>query len=101
MTIRNRDWDIVVRTSMNLNENPRLENIEISESKEFADFFCHIADEIFSEIKPMEKQTTLPKLENIENSTSFKKIEANTISQTSLKEASYETEMDTRSAIEA
>ena len=30
MVIRNDNWDIVVRTSMNLNNNPRLENIEIS-----------------------------------------------------------------------
>jgi len=32
IVVRNDKWNIVVRTSMNLNENPRLENIEVSES---------------------------------------------------------------------
>ena len=30
-TITNDDWTIAIRTSMNLNENPRLENLEISD----------------------------------------------------------------------
>ena len=47
--IRNADWNIVVRTSMNLNYNPRFENFEISESKLFADFIQKIFDEIWSD----------------------------------------------------
>lgn len=39
LLVRNEEWDIVVRTSMNLNENPRLENAEVSEDREFAEFF--------------------------------------------------------------
>ena len=31
MLIKNNDWNIVIRTSMNLNENKRLENFEISD----------------------------------------------------------------------
>ena len=46
--IRNDDWDLVIRTSMNLNYNPRFENYEISDSKEFADFLQVIIDEIWS-----------------------------------------------------
>lgn len=38
VTLRNKEWDLAVRTSMNLNHNPRLENIEISDDAQFADF---------------------------------------------------------------
>jgi len=91
MIITNDNWNIVVRTSMNLNENPRLENIEISESEEFTAFFQTLTEEMFREIKPMEKQNTLPKLENIENSTPFKLVEAKRLKISELKEANYET----------
>lgn len=50
--IHNDDWHIVLRTSMNLNYNPRLENIEISDDAEFAAFFLNLADEIFAEVPP-------------------------------------------------
>lgn len=90
MTIRNKDWDIVIRTSMNLNENPRLENIEIADDKLFCDFFENITDELFKEIRPLEKQTRLPKLENIENSEQFKLVDAKQINISELKEATYE-----------
>ncbi len=46
--IRNEKWDLVIRTSMNLNYNPRFENFEISDSKEFADFQQTIIDEIWA-----------------------------------------------------
>jgi hypothetical protein len=48
--IRNEKWDIVVRTSANLNRNLRLENFEIDESKDFADFFQKFFDEAFKKI---------------------------------------------------
>ncbi len=48
--IRNEKWDIVVRTSANLNRNLRLENFEIDENKDFADFFQRFFDEAFSQI---------------------------------------------------
>lgn len=38
VTLRNDAFGLAVRTSMNLNHNPRLENIEISDDAEFADF---------------------------------------------------------------
>lgn len=38
VTMRNEQFDLAVRTSMNLNHNPRLENIEISDDPAFADF---------------------------------------------------------------
>jgi hypothetical protein len=46
--IRNDDWDLVIRTSMNLNYNPRFENYEISDDREFADFQQAIIDEVWS-----------------------------------------------------
>lgn len=48
--IRNEEWDVVIRTSANLNKNLRLENFEIDENKEFADFFQKFFDEAFSQI---------------------------------------------------
>jgi len=45
--IRNDDWNLVIRTSMNLNFNPRFENFEISDDIEFADFQQAIVDEIW------------------------------------------------------
>jgi hypothetical protein len=50
MTITNDEWNIVVRTSMNMNENPRLENIEISDHAGMAGFFKAIVDDIFSSV---------------------------------------------------
>ena len=46
--IRNEDWDLVIRTSMNLNYNPRFENFEISDDRRFADFQQAIIDEIWN-----------------------------------------------------
>lgn len=47
--IVNDEWSLVVRTSMNLNENRRLENFEISDSPEMATFLVEVVDEIFRE----------------------------------------------------
>ncbi len=46
--VRNEDWNLVIRTSMNLNYNPRFENYEISDDRDFADFQQAIIDEIWS-----------------------------------------------------
>jgi len=45
--IRNDDWNLMIRTSMNLNYNPRFENFEISDDREFADFQQSIIDEVW------------------------------------------------------
>ena len=45
--IRNSDWDIVVRTSMNLNQNPRLENFTIAHDPELSTFLRDILAEIW------------------------------------------------------
>ena len=45
--IRNAEWDLAIRTSMNLNPNPRLENFEISDDRDLAQFFTDIVDQVF------------------------------------------------------
>ena len=47
VTIRNEQWNLVLRTSMNLNENRRLENFEISDSEPMAEFLAEVVDELF------------------------------------------------------
>ena len=47
MLVRNAGWNLVIRTSMNLNYNPRYENFEISDDLAFADFQQSIVEEIW------------------------------------------------------
>jgi len=56
--IRNEKWDIVLRSSMNLNKNPRFENFEISDDAAFADYFEALVDEIFESPDVGEKPST-------------------------------------------
>ena len=46
--LRNDDWNIVIRTSMNLNFNPRIEDFTLEDNKELDDFLCTILNEIFT-----------------------------------------------------
>jgi len=48
--IRNDEWDIVIRTSMNLNFNPRFENFEIDDDPALANFLQSFVNEIFGKI---------------------------------------------------
>jgi len=93
ITIRNNEWDIVIRTSMNLNRNPRLENIEISENKDFAIFFDQIATDIFNEIEQDFSQIKNPELKNIKEASLFKEVSANYIKRKNLKEATFTHEL--------
>lgn len=45
--LENDDWSLAVRTSMNLNANPKLENYEISDDPELAGYFRSLLDEIW------------------------------------------------------
>ncbi|MBT6338806.1 MAG: hypothetical protein HOJ48_05870 [Desulfobacula sp.] len=91
--VQNDQWNIVVRTSMNLNKNPRLENIEISENKDFTDFFNKIVDEIFNEIKPNEVKKSILDLKNTEEQSLFKEVSANFIKRSSLNEPRFSHEI--------
>ncbi len=46
-TIGNADWTLAVRTSMNLNTNPRMEMIEISDDPALFGFLQDLTDDIF------------------------------------------------------
>ncbi len=86
MTVRSPSHDITVRTSMNLNENPRLENIEISEGAEFADFFTDIVDAIFAEVPENTNMSNLPGMSSIQESFPFQEVKANLIKRENLNE---------------
>ena len=45
--LQNEEWNVAVRSSMNLNRNPRLEYVEISESAKVCAFFRSVVDEVF------------------------------------------------------
>lgn len=85
VVLKNDDWNVAIRTSMNLNGNPRLENIEVSEDRGLVDFFDDIFDDIFVEVKPLEN-FGLPELEHIEETTPFLPVQALLIPRRSLNE---------------
>lgn len=45
--LRNSRFNLAIRTSMNLNPNKRIENVEISDDPELADVFTNFVDEIW------------------------------------------------------
>lgn len=51
-TITNDAWSVVVRTSMNLNENRRMESLEITEDPAFARFLLDYTDSLFDFQEP-------------------------------------------------
>lgn len=56
-TVTNDAWDLAVRTSMNLNENPRLESIEVSDDPLLCRFLVSVVDDIFSAEVPGDYRT--------------------------------------------
>jgi hypothetical protein len=52
--IVNESWNLVVRSSMNLNENRRMESFEISDCKPMADWLVDVVDKLF-EFQPAGK----------------------------------------------
>lgn len=67
--ITNDEWSVAVRTSMNLNENPRLESIEVSDDPDLAAFLLRVVDELFAEEEPCDFRTksrpVLPGIEGV------------------------------------
>lgn len=84
--IRNATWDIVVRTSMNLNNNPRLENIEISAHPGLDAHMQALVDEIFAEVAPLENRGTPLELAHLQETFPFAEVAADRIPTQSLKE---------------
>lgn len=56
--ITNDDWKLAIRTSMNLNENRRIENFEISDSPELSSYLIAILDSFFAD--PFEYKISRP-----------------------------------------
>jgi hypothetical protein len=46
--IKNDKWNICIRSSMNLNENPRCENFELDNDVDIFNLFNNFASELFS-----------------------------------------------------
>lgn len=61
-TIYNDNWSIVIRSSMNLNKNPRFENFEISDDPKLLNFFVDLVDVIFTQ-PDVGHQPTVPELD--------------------------------------
>lgn len=86
LLVRSATHNVVVRTSMNLNENPRLENIEVSESKEFAEFFQAISDAVFVEVKEGEKRSRDLAFDDFPDTFPFREVEARQLRHNEINE---------------
>lgn len=49
--IRNEEWDLALRSSMNLNMNPRFENFEISDDPALSGYFGEVVDEVYDSVR--------------------------------------------------
>lgn len=76
---------LVIRTSMNLNHNARLENIEISDDPKLFGFMNAIADELFAEQQPGHFAAELPLLDSIESVKPSSPLNMGSISSENLK----------------
>ncbi len=65
LAIRNERWNLAVRTSMNLNENPRLENIEVSDDPGLCGFMTGVVDSIFVEAAEGDFRAPMTALEGV------------------------------------
>ena len=65
MAIYNDTWNLAVRTSMNLNENPRMETLEISDDPGLCGFLRSVVDAVFEEVAPGDLGATLTSLERL------------------------------------
>jgi hypothetical protein len=60
LLIRNAAWNIVIRSSMNLNENRRLESFEVSDDPALARYLQEVITELFQFQEPGEGFTKRP-----------------------------------------
>jgi len=82
LAIRNERWNLAVRTSMNLNHNPRLENIEISDDPGLCGFLVNVVDAIFSEAAEGDFRASLTALEAVAGVPIRGQVSAGEIGQT-------------------
>lgn len=67
ITVRNERWSLAVRTSMNLNFNPRMENLEVSDDPDLCAFLEAVVEEIYQEQDPGTFDADLPELAGVPN----------------------------------
>jgi hypothetical protein len=71
VTVRNDQWNLVIRTSMNLNENRRLESFEISDDKNMAAFLDDVIRDLF-ETQPAAGQFNRRPIDHIRQFEAFR-----------------------------
>jgi len=64
--LKNDDWKVVIQTSMNLNQNKRLENFWVADDEELYDAYADLVSEVFSIQKPGEGFGEKPKVRRAE-----------------------------------
>ena len=50
IVLRNKKFKVVIQTSMNLNQNKRLESFTITESDELSNFYTEFVDDVFTKV---------------------------------------------------
>lgn len=63
MILKNDQWQVIIRTSMNLNFNPRFEDFTIQNSPALCNFMETIIDEIWNKQKPSLQDATVAEAE--------------------------------------
>lgn len=86
LLVRSDTHSVVVRGSMNLNTNPNIENLDISEDPELADFMQEIFDSIWEEVDPDEDKNAMPEIKRIPQQISVKEAKAGVIRGDRLRE---------------
>lgn len=66
LVLRNEQWSLAVRTSMNLNHNPRLETIEISDDPALCGFLEEVVADLWQEQAEGDFAGELPLLDGVE-----------------------------------
>ncbi len=87
--LTNNEWHITIQTSMNMNENPRCENLIISEGKDLSDFMLGIVDEIFKEVDPEEDKQIHLRLDNMSSYQNYKQIDSDKLIRLKVPETRY------------
>ena len=84
--VRGEKLDVVVHASMNMNRNPRLENMEICEDAGFAEFFTNVVDSIFTEVSPNENRTKMMEFDGVPQVQMFQEVSARRLARSTLNE---------------
>ena len=67
VVIANAGWNVVMRTSMNLNHNPRIEYLQVVDDADLAGMYLAMSDSIFDEEPPgLENRRSVPDLAGVD-----------------------------------